>query len=69
MQEDLNDLFGEENPEEEKEVKSIDTEQLKEDLQTKIEDDVKKILNKDEIKEALKGLVLNISISFDEEQK
>ena len=69
MQEDLNDLFGEENPEEEKEVKSIDTEQLKEDLQTKIEDDVKKILNKDEIKEALKGLILNISISFDEEQK
>ncbi len=69
IQEDLNDLFGEENPEEEKEVKSIDTEQLKEELQTKIEDDVKKILNKDEIKEALKGLVLNISISFDEEHK
>ena len=67
MQEDLNDLFGEEIYEDEKQVKSLDTEQLKEELQTKIEEDVKKILNKDEIKEALKGLTLNISISFDEE--
>jgi len=63
---DLNDLFGEENVEEEKQVKNLDTEELKEELQTKIEEDVKKILNKDEIKEALKGLAVNISISIDE---
>ena len=67
-QEDLNDLFGEENLEE-KQAKNIDTKQLKEELQTKIEEDVKKILNKDEIKEALKGLELNITISIDEKQK
>lgn len=65
-QEDLGDLFGEENVEEEKQVKKLDTEELKEELQTKIEEDVKKILNKDEIKEALKGLAVNISISIDE---
>jgi len=72
VQEDLNDLFGEENLEEnleEKQAKNIDTKQLKEELQTKIEEDVKNILNKDEIKEALKGLELNISISIDEKQK
>ncbi len=64
-QEDLIDLFGIE----ENETKGIDVNQLKEELQTKIEEDVKNTLNKDEIKEALKGLTLNISISFDEEQE
>ncbi len=40
---------------------------IKEELQTKIASDVKKVLDKDEIREALKGLKVNISISFDEE--
>jgi len=47
--------------------KTLDLDNIQNDLIQTITKDVKNILNKDEIKDALKSLKVNISISFDEE--
>jgi len=62
LEEDLEGLFGERE-----EDMNVDIDEIKEELETKIVSDVKRALDKDEIREALKGLKVNISISFDEE--
>jgi len=65
-EDDFNGVFEmQENPQ----SSGINTEidDIKDELTQTISKDVKNILNKDEIKDALKGLKVNISISFDEE--
>ena len=66
-EEDLDGLFEEEQEVSVEQKHNVDAEEMKEELETKIVNDVKKVLDKDEIREALKGLRVNISISFDEE--
>ncbi len=67
---DFSDIFNDENEtakglkEDENIEKSV--EKIKDELEKSITQDVKKILDKDEIKDALKSLKINISISFDE---
>ncbi len=46
---------------------SVEIDNIKDELTQTISKDVKSVLDKDEIKDALKGLKVNISISFDEE--
>lgn len=57
------DIFGKEAAGKKEE---LDLDGIKEDLQASIREDMKKALDKKEIKDALKGLKINISISFDE---
>ncbi len=66
-EEDLDGLFEEEQEVSVEQNHNVDIEEMKEELETKIANDVKKVLDKDEIREALKGLRVNISITFDEE--
>ena len=65
-EDDFNGVFEmQENPQSSGEITEIDN--IKDELTQTISKDVKNILDKDEIKDALKGLKVNISISFDEE--